>query len=81
MRVVVKLFAAARELAGVSEATVDLGDSATVADARQALAGQYAALAPLVARSLVAVNAEYADNLTTLAAGDEVALIPPVSGG
>jgi molybdopterin converting factor subunit 1 len=81
MRVVVKLFAAARDLAGTSEATVDVGETATVAEVRHALAGRYAALAPLVARSLVAVNAEYADDATTLAKDDELALIPPVSGG
>lgn len=81
MRVVVKLFAAARELAGASEAAVEVGEAAIVGDVRRALGRQYAALAPLVARSLMAVNAEYADDATNVAAGDEVALIPPVSGG
>jgi molybdopterin converting factor subunit 1 len=81
MRVVVKLFAAARELAGTSEAVVEVSEAATVGEVRQALSKQYERLAPLVGRSLMAVNAEYADNSTTLQAADEVALIPPVSGG
>jgi molybdopterin converting factor small subunit len=48
---------------------------------RHGLIEQCAALASLAPRSLVAVNAEYADDATRLTAGDEVALIPPVSGG
>ncbi len=81
MRVVVKLFAAARELAGAGEAVVEVSGAATLGDVRQALSQQYAPLAPLVARSLMAVNAEYADDRATLHASDDVALIPPVSGG
>jgi molybdopterin synthase catalytic subunit len=81
MRVAVKLFAAGRELAGAAEAAVDLGGAATVGDLRRALSGQYTRLAALVDRSMIAVNAQYADDATTLAPGDEVALIPPVSGG
>ncbi len=81
MRVAVKLFAAGRELAGASEAVVEVDDAACVADVRRALAGQFAALAPLAGRSLMAVNAEYANDATRVSPGDEVALIPPVSGG
>lgn len=81
MRVSVKLFAAARELAGASEAVVEAPAGATAGDVRRSLAEQRPELAPLVARSLLAVNAEYAADATPLDAGDEVALIPPVSGG
>jgi sulfur-carrier protein len=81
MKVAVKLFAAGRELAGTSETYVELAGGATVGDVRRALAAQHTALAPLVARSLMAVNAEYAHDATVLAVGDELALIPPVSGG
>jgi molybdopterin converting factor subunit 1 len=81
MRVAVKLFAAGRELAGAAECVLELDDAATVADVRRKLVEQCAALAPLVPRSLVAVNADYAADATPLQAGDEVALIPPVSGG
>lgn len=81
MKVTVKLFAAARELAGASEAVVELSNVATVGDLRCATAQQWPRLAPLAAQSLMAVNAEYAADALQLKPGDEVALIPPVSGG
>jgi molybdopterin converting factor subunit 1 len=81
MKVTVKLFAAARELAGRSEATLELPPGADVAELRQALAEQLPSLAPLTARSLIAINAEYAGDNTPLTEGDDLALIPPVSGG
>jgi molybdopterin converting factor subunit 1 len=81
MRVAVKLFAAGRELAGAAEAVVEVDAVACVRDVRRALAERYAALAALAARSLVAVNAEYADDGQRVTPGDDVALIPPVSGG
>ncbi|HYO23697.1 MAG TPA: MoaD/ThiS family protein [Lacipirellulaceae bacterium] len=81
MRVAVKLFAAGRELAGAAVLAVDLPESATVADVRQALAAACPALGPLAPRCLLAVNAQYAADGAVVAPGDEVALIPPVSGG
>ena len=73
--------AAARELACASEIELQLGPAPTVRDARRALVEHCPLLGPLADRSLLAVNAEYADDARLLAAGDEVALIPPVSGG
>jgi molybdopterin synthase catalytic subunit len=81
MKVNVKLFAAARELAGTTEAIVEAAPGATLGDVRRRLCEECPSLAPLAARSLLAVNAEYADDATPIAAGDDVALIPPVSGG
>jgi molybdopterin converting factor subunit 1 len=81
MTIAVRLFAAGRELAGTDVAVVDVAPAASVGDVRRALADRYGALAPLVTRSLVAINAEYAHDATLVAPGDEVALIPPVSGG
>ena len=81
MKVAVKLFAAARDLAGNGEVEIELPPGADVAELRQALAAQLPPLGPLAARSLVAVNAEYASDSTPVAEGDELALIPPVSGG
>lgn len=81
MNVRVKLFAAAREATGSGEVEVDLPSVARVAHVRSALATQWPQLASLAERSLVAVNAEYARDQDKLAEGDEVALIPPVSGG
>src|SRR5919201_1446015 len=81
MKVQVRLFAQLRERAG-ERVEVDLADGATVADALAALGGE-GALGELLARMpiTVAVNREYADRSQPLAPGDEVALIPPVSGG
>ncbi len=74
MVVSVRLFAGLRERAGASHVDVDLPDDATVADLLGALE-----LAP---RSCVAaINREYADPGDRIAPGDEVALVPPVSGG
>jgi molybdopterin converting factor subunit 1 len=81
MKLTVRLFAAARDLAGQSEALVELSPGADVAAVRNQLALQFPRLQPLVARSLVAVNSEYAVDASPVAEGDEVALIPPVSGG
>lgn len=78
VRVHVRLFAMLRERAGASELELELPEGACVRDALAA--APVAALAdglPLV----MAVNREYADADAPLAAGDELALIPPVSGG
>lgn len=79
----VRLFAVLKELAGADSVEVELEPGATVGDALDGLAAQHAALASaLGSMSLVmAVNNEYSDAATVLAAGDELALIPPVSGG
>ena len=76
MQVTVRLFAMLRERAGASEITVELPDGARVRDALAAL-GELADGLPLV----MAVNREYADDDARLDPGDELALIPPVSGG
>ena len=65
-----------RERAGQSRVTLDLPDGARVRDALDELAGLAGGM-PLV----MAVNREYASPDRTLSAGDELALIPPVSGG
>jgi molybdopterin converting factor subunit 1 len=81
MHIRVRLFATQRELAGTREVGLDLADGATVADAWDALVTQHPALAP--GRDFVrfARNGAYADATTTVAEGDEIAMIPPVSGG
>ncbi len=76
MRVVVKLFAGLREQAGTGEREVDLEDGARTADVWPALG-----LGEEPPGLLYAVNREYAQPDRRLADGDEVALIPPVSGG
>ena len=81
MRVRVRLFAIQRELAGTREIPLDLPAGSTVADAWDALVGLHPALAPGRASVRFARNGAYADETTELVEGDEVAMIPPVSGG
>jgi molybdopterin synthase catalytic subunit len=76
MTVRVRLFAMLRERAGADEVELELPDGARVADALARLGGLAEDL-PLV----MAVNREYAAEDQVLGAGDELALIPPVSGG
>jgi MoaE-MoaD fusion protein len=76
MQITVRLFAMLRERAGTPEVTLDLPEGARVSDALESLAGLADGL-PLV----MAVNREYADADHLLDADDELALIPPVSGG
>jgi molybdenum cofactor biosynthesis protein MoaC/molybdopterin converting factor subunit 1 len=78
----VRLFAILRERAGTATVQLELGRDPTVADALHALA-QIEQLRELIGRLPVrmAVNREYADEGTALSAGDELALIPPLSGG
>jgi molybdopterin converting factor subunit 1 len=77
----VLLFAAARDLAGTDTASVTLAPGATVGQLRAALARDLPALAALLAKSAVAVNHDFAEDDRVLVVGDEVAVIPPVSGG
>ena len=81
MTVTVILFAAARDLAGADSLALDLPAGATVADLRAELARRVPALAKLLAKSAVAVNHDFVEDDRVLAPGDEVAIIPPVSGG
>ncbi|MGB0096641.1 MAG: molybdenum cofactor biosynthesis protein MoaE [Solirubrobacteraceae bacterium] len=76
MQVRVRLFAVLRERAGVNELYLELPEGALVSDAL-AQVGSLTDGVPVV----MAVNQEYADVGEALHAGDEVALIPPVSGG
>ena len=81
MRVRIKLFAVVKERAGVGETALELPDGATVAAASQALKQKFPAIENFLARSAFAVNREYVDPATVLRDGDELAVIPPVSGG
>jgi sulfur-carrier protein len=81
MKVIVHLFARARDLAGTATASLDMPHGATIADLRQQLASRYPPLVGLLSRSALAVNNEFADDSLILAEPAEVALLPPVSGG
>jgi len=81
MQFEVRLFALYRERAGASLITVEVPEGATVGALTDVVRGLYPRLAPPEVRIVVAVNAEYADDDLALSPGDEVCLIPPVSGG
>jgi molybdopterin converting factor subunit 1 len=81
MKVRVRLFAGLRELIGQQEIIVDLAEEATVADLRDQLCRDYPRLTPFLPALACAVNEDYKSPEHRLQDGDEVALIPPVSGG
>ena len=76
----VKAFGITREIVGGRELTLELGDQKTVSGLKKILEEKFPSIKGL--RSLViAVNNEYANDSQPLSESDEVALIPPVSGG
>ncbi len=81
MHVTIRLFARLRELAGSGELHRQLADGATARDAWNDLVREFAALEPYGAAISCAVNETYAKLTTALHNGDEVAFLPPVSGG
>ena len=81
IRVRVRLFAVQRELAGTRELALELADGATIDDAWRAVVELHPVLAPGRPYLRFARNAAYAVPEAGLADGDEVAMIPPVSGG
>lgn len=81
MRVRVRLFAIQRELAGTRELELELPDGASMDAAWRAVEARFPAIAPGRPFVRFGRNAAYAPPETVLADGDEVAFIPPVSGG
>jgi molybdopterin synthase catalytic subunit len=81
MRVTVKLFAILRDRAGISEFPLDLERGSAISMALESIATRHPNLRDLLQRAAVAINREYASHETPLSDGDELALIPPVSGG
>ena len=81
MELNVRLFALYRERAGRRSFSVDLSQGATVADLTDEDRRLFPGLAPAEVQIVVAVNADYADPDAVLQTGDDICLIPPVSGG
>lgn len=81
LRIRVRLFAMQREIAGTKELRLEVPLGSTVDDAWSAVVEVVPALAPGRVSLRFAVNGDYADPDRPLADGDEVACIPPVSGG
>jgi molybdopterin converting factor subunit 1 len=77
----IRLFARLREIAGQGELSRSLPDGTDARGAWEEIAREYPALAPYGASISCAVNEEYAKFSTELKDGDEIAFLPPVSGG
>ena len=81
MRVTVKLFAILRDRAGVSALELELPAGATVASASEMLVAKLPAVREHLRNVAFAVNRSYTPATTPLNDGDELAIIPPVTGG
>jgi molybdopterin converting factor subunit 1 len=81
MRVTVRLFARLRDIAGSSELERDVPAGSTAGRVWDQLVGEFPGLDAYATSISVAVNADYARMDARLAEHDEVAFLPPVSGG
>jgi len=81
MRVTVLYFARLRELAGCQSWPCDLPDGATVADVWRAAVAHHPSIEALGSSLSCAVNAEFRRIDAVVHDGDEIAFLPPVSGG
>jgi molybdopterin converting factor subunit 1 len=81
MQINIRLFAILRECVGLGELWLDLPTGAPVTNAVEALADRFPAMRSALTRTAYAVNRSYVNTGTVLRDGDELALIPPVSGG
>lgn len=80
MNIKILAFGIAREICGSSTLRLEMPEGATAGDLKQLLIGQYPRLGGLNS-FLLAVNEEFATTDTLISSGDEIAIIPPVSGG
>jgi molybdopterin synthase catalytic subunit len=81
MQVTVKLFGSIREAAGAKELAVVVPEGSTVTDLRLLLARDHPSFEEMADRLRVSVNYEFVQGESVLSEGDEVAFLPPVSGG
>jgi len=81
VRVTVRVFARLRDITGAAELARDLAPGATIGDLWRQLAGEFPELAGYERSISSAINADYARMDQVIGDGDEVAFLPPVSGG
>jgi molybdopterin converting factor subunit 1 len=81
MIIKVKFFASYREAVGTEEIDIDLDSDADVSQLLESVKAKHPAIGKLIEPLIVSVNKEYAEFDKVLHEGDEVALLPPVSGG
>jgi len=81
MRVTVRLFARLRDIAGTGDLSREAQAGATVRDVWQGLVTEFPEMARYESSISSAVNADYARMTAGVSDGDEIAFLPPVSGG
>ncbi|MFQ5909676.1 MAG: MoaD/ThiS family protein [Thermoplasmata archaeon] len=81
MKVRVKLFAAFREIVGKKDLIMDMSEGSTVEDVVAKLLAEHPKLRKLRETMIYSVNKEYAKPHKELSDGDEVGILPPISGG
>ena len=81
LEIKVRLFAVYRDRIGESTLDLHLEEGTSVAQLTEQLVASYPHVFPHAKDLVVAINQEYADHSQLLSSGDEIALIPPVSGG
>lgn len=81
MRVKVLYFGVLKDMVGVEGETVEVSEGSSVGEALRFLRERASNESAVWTTLAVAVNREYAGNATLLQDGDEIALLPPVSGG
>ena len=81
MKIEVRLFAVLRERIGKSEISLEVPEGAPCSEVFSLLGKEQEGLKPLLESCALAVNGEYADRCVSWRADDEVAILPPVSGG
>jgi molybdopterin converting factor subunit 1 len=81
MKVKILLFASFRETVGASEGTLNVKPNAKLSDVWQTLIEEHPRLAPHSGTAAFAINGTYAKPDERVSEGDEIAFLPPVSGG
>ena len=81
MKVKTKFFAAIKDIVGIPEVELELPDGTTAGDLFQRYCQQHIGLGRYANNTMISVNLEFVPPETHLHEGDEVAFIPPVSGG
>ncbi|MNY73509.1 ThiS family protein [compost metagenome] len=81
MRLTIRLFAMLREAQGADHVVLDLNEGDSIGAVREAIARTYPALAPHLPSARVSASLRFVTDAYVPSAGEELALIPPVSGG
>ena len=81
MKIQIKLFAAAREINKRGELELEVADGMSVRDMKLRISADHPSLSELILRSAVSLNREFATDESVIHENDEIAIIPPVSGG